>query len=233
MSKRVSGYGKGQRQVTRLLSMVSLAWAVVGCEGSSDGTALQPTAGSGGSGSSGGSGGSPTLTAGNGGTGGSPLDGGTDATADATGPSELCVPGSLATYCASHACPAFADAPDALRQPLGFATPVADIVQRSCVAADGSARVSVAGNYLSWTRTFIYDAEQQLTGVVLRDDVGPTCDGSGVFDDELSGFYGERAPDCEWNGRPAACDAADAGISDAGISDAGPDAGPRVCVLTP
>jgi hypothetical protein len=217
--------------------MISLAWAVVGCEGSSDGTPLQPTAGSGGSGgsgSSGGSGGSPTLTAGNGGTGGSPFDAGADATSDATGPSDLCVPGSLASYCADHPCPAFADAQQALRQPLRFATPVIDIVQRSCVASDGSARVSVAANYGSWTRTFIYDAEtRQLTGVVLRDDVGPTCDGSGVFDDELSGFYGERARDCEWHGRPAACDAGDAGISDAGASDAGPDAGPQACVLTP
>lgn len=212
------------------LPALSLGCIALGCD-ETDEVRITPPDGSGGSSGSSGSGGS---TGGNGGgvntAGGvgAPMD---DAGADATAPGDLCVPGSLTAYCASNACPVFADAQQSLRQDrMGFPSPLLAIVQRPCVADDGSARISVAANYLAWTKTFIYDAQSlQLVGVVLTDDVAPICDGTGVYPDSLAAFHGERAPDCEWPDElPAACEAADAGVEDAGA-----DAGTLVCVLTP
>lgn len=220
------------------LCALGLAWGATGCSKAGDETALEAGPGGGlggfgGSGASGGAGGSTAGTAANAGRGGSLAqvdDAGTDATADATGAVDLCEPGLLTTYCANSPCPAFDAARQALRDSMGFLTPVAAIVQRSCTAPDGSARVSVGADYRSWTRTFIYDAEtHQLTGVVLSNDLGIRCDG----DDSLSGRHGERSPDCEWRDPvPSGCETSDAGSSDAGSSDAGLG-GPLGCVLTP
>lgn len=210
---------------------LALAWVATGCN-QADETSLEPGPRDGLGGSSGG-GGSTASSAGQGGS--TPqIDAGMDATADATSPVAQCEHGLLATYCANSPCPAFDAARPALRDTMGFQTPVVAIVQRSCVAPNGSARVSVGADYISWTRTFIYDAETHLlTGVVLSNDLGIRCASDG---DILSGRHGEFAPDCEWQGVGSGCEASGAG--DAGSDDAGPgDAGllgqPLECVLTP
>lgn len=201
------------------LCALGLAWGATGCNQAGDETSLEP----GSRDVRDGAGGSTAGAAGNGGSITQVDDAGADATADAVSPVDLCEPGLLTTYCANNPCPAFDAARQALRDPLGLVTPVAAIVQRSCTAPDGSARVSVGANYRSWTRTFIYDAEtHQLTGVVLSNDLGILCDSAL---DILSGRHGEGSPDCEWRDPlPSGCETRDAGSG---------DAGPLECVLAP
>jgi hypothetical protein len=142
---------------------------------------------------------------------------------------------TIEEYCSTLACPSLAEAREEIRS---TDTPfLRAIIQRPCVSANGSARISVTGHFLAWSRTFIYDAETQaLVGVQYIDDVAscqrvaPTEPGFGSF----TGFYGEVAPDCGPGELgiviPDAC--ADAGaLDDYGWAiDAGP---PYECVLGP
>jgi hypothetical protein len=206
-----------------------------------DQTTTLPRAGSGGvgaGGSAGGTGGTGTGGSsgdGGSGTGGTVLDAGADASDDASGPSSVCVVGTLEAYCSRRQCPALADAREALRD-TGVPY-LRTIIQRPCAAPGGAARVAVTAQFLQWSLTYIYDAAtEQLVGVEYIDDVGgcvvidPNEPGFGQF----TGFYGEEAPDCSPGGLdffiPDGC--ADAGVIDnppLGL-DAGP---PYECVLTP
>jgi hypothetical protein len=216
-------------------SIVWLAGVAIsaGCDDAEDDTQVEPRAGSGGGGS--GAGGSVGGTAGSGGDGGSAGNrDDRDAGADAAPPASDCVLGTLEQYCSVRECPAFEDARSSLRRLRGFPALEAQvIVQRPCVAPSGAARVAVSARFEAASLTYIYDAANEaLVGVEFIDDLG-LCSGDDVelgepgFGD-VSGYYGEAAPDCGSGfpsfDVPAACGALDAGVPD--------DAGPSECILT-
>jgi hypothetical protein len=232
------------RAASRFIVLVS--FAAVACNDRDETTV--PPGGAGGAGGAGlgGSAGGPVGgssgnagnagSGGNGGSAGTDLDAGADATADAASSGNVCVLGPLATYCGVFECPALADARYELRN---TGTPyLKAIIQRPCVAPNGAARIAVTGQFLAWSRTYIYDAAtEQLVGVDYINDLGG-CEvidpGEPGFGDS-TGFYGEASPDCSPGGLdlfiPDGC-AIDAGTREDlnNFPDAGP---PYECVLTP
>jgi hypothetical protein len=243
LSQRLYPLRQERRVAPWFIIVVSLASAACDNE---DQTSLR-TAGSGGIGVGGSAGGPSGGVSGNGGIGnggrangggGNGGNGGTDldAGADAAGPPGPCVVGTLEAYCSVVDCPpALAGARTRLRS-NNEAPYLRGILQRSCVAVNGAARIAVSAEYLDWSRTFVYDAAtEQLVGVELINDVAG-CEVSDPREPgwvELMGFYGEASPDCSPD--------VDFVLPDACLSDAGApldggsvlDAGPYECVVAP
>ncbi|HKO94708.1 MAG TPA: hypothetical protein VJU61_26315 [Polyangiaceae bacterium] len=220
----------------RNLSLAALAFAFVAC-GSKDETSVQPGAGSGGGSGSSGGGGSGAADPGPGGSGGSTElgDASVDATPDATNQTGPCVDGTLEEYCSENSCPAFADVWQSLRRE---SPPIPrTIVQRPCVAADGSPRVAVSAEFGILVNTYIYAAET-LVSVQLYSDVPEFCEATGS---SAIAYYGEVSTDCQSGFQsgflPEACPpppSLDAGVLDAGFDGGvyGVHSGIYECTLT-
>lgn len=226
--------------------------AATACDAPRDETIVRTDAGSGG----GGAGGSTAGPGGGAGSGGA-TDEGRDASADATPDGdtghERCVLSTIDEYCqGTDDCPALADARPRLRRVPNFIGPRA-IVQRGCVASDGSSRISVGAGAPGdhWTHVYVYAADtQQLVGVHVSDDLGGDCDRM-AFEAHgfgIRGYYGENSPDCDFVipsqcGWPERWYLPDAGVvngdggvldaSDAGADDAGADLRSNECIVAP